>query len=492
MKIRTADKGRNLPDPSNLLFITCTITSETHSEPNPVRGISLLVAAAFLCSCHIDLSTAVPEKENILEYNMTIVCKSRADAIRSAHILTFNADSLGWLDSYQYIDDIGNGEIIIASTSGHKTSHICANLNLSDEDIARISTVDDLEKLRCRLEDVRPDYPPMIGVAEIGADCKMKAEISKMLSEIVLRSVRCDFKGTSYEGEQITDAKIYLTNVSAEETLSNEANKAKRFINIGRLIQDDLEEFSFPGIMAQEIGEDIGSLRLTPEISLLCFPNVSEEEGPGSPFTKLILEGKIEGETYYWPIAVNRKDGGKGIRRNCRYVYDLTIKRKGCLDPEDEIHDDIYMDDEIEIEEEDTVIRFESFPDSYIRGDIGDTLHLWCEFSPSYAPFNIGMEELEEDKSNGIYDYIIDEDGHGVRLILKGPGSGLVYMEVGDPVNEAALWVIEVNLPKDVRDTLQYETSRKMPTAQEYRQIRDDRLHHLLPVRDRSPSPPHG
>ena len=89
--------------------------------------------------------------------------------------------------------------------------------------------------------------------------------------------------------------------------------------------------------------------------------------------------------------------------------------------------------------------RFVSFPDSYIQGCVGDTLHLWCEFYPPHAQFDIGLEELEEDKMNGIYDYIIDDDGHGVRLILKSPGTGIVYMEAGTPVNEAAMWVVEVS-----------------------------------------------
>ena len=89
--------------------------------------------------------------------------------------------------------------------------------------------------------------------------------------------------------------------------------------------------------------------------------------------------------------------------------------------------------------------RFVSFPESYIQGCVGDTLHLWCEFYPPHAQFDIGLEELEEDKMNGIYDYIIDDDGHGVRLILKSPGTGIVYMEAGTPVDEAAMWVVEVS-----------------------------------------------
>ena len=63
------------------------------------------------------------------------------------------------------------------------------------------------------------------------------------------------------------------------------------------------------------------------------------------------------------------------------------------------------------------------------------------------APLVIDKEVMDEDKAEGIYVYVLDEDGHGVTLTLTGPGSGIVYMEAGDPINDAALFIIEVNLP---------------------------------------------
>lgn len=131
--------------------------------------------------------------------------------------------------------------------------------------------------------------------------------------------------------------------------------------------------------------------------------------------------------------------------------------------------------------------RFAAFPESYIRGDIGDTLHLWCEFYPPHAGFDVGIEELEYDKAQGIYDYIIDEDGHGVRLILKNPGTGLVYMKAGEPVNEAAMWIVEVNMPHNregFRYTLQYMTPDTTATDPVYLRRQDVRLHPLLQGRD--------
>lgn len=91
---------------------------------------------------------------------------------------------------------------------------------------------------------------------------------------------------------------------------------------------------------------------------------------------------------------------------------------------------------------------FSSHPSDYIVGDIGDKIHIWCEVSPRHAPFDVGIEYMEDDKAEGIYDYEIDEDGYGATLTLTGPGRGLIYMEAGEPVNEAALFIIEVNLPK--------------------------------------------
>ena len=87
------------------------------------------------------------------------------------------------------------------------------------------------------------------------------------------------------------------------------------------------------------------------------------------------------------------------------------------------------------------------YPSDYIRGNIGDVVHLWCDLMPWNVPLSIDTEVMDEDKAEGIYDYIIDEDGHGVTLTLTGPGRGIVYMEAGDPINDAALFIIEVNLP---------------------------------------------
>ena len=163
------------------------------------------------------------------------------------------------------------------------------------------------------------------------------------------------------------------------------------------------------------------------------------------------------------------------VERNCRYNIRITPEGSG-------LSEESWRVDKTYIQEfGESSLAY--FPESYIRGDIGDTLHLYCEFYPPHAPFKIDIEELEYDRSQGIYDYIIDEDGHGVRLILTGPGTGIVLMEAGDPVNDYALWIVEVNLPansSETEDTLPYMRTRTEPADQEFRQRPGIRLH-LLP-----------
>lgn len=89
-----------------------------------------------------------------------------------------------------------------------------------------------------------------------------------------------------------------------------------------------------------------------------------------------------------------------------------------------------------------------SYPSSYIRGKIGDKIHLGCLISPPHAPFDVGESYMADDKAAGIYDYEIDPDGLGAVLTLTGPGRGWIYMEAGEPIDDGALFVIEVDLPR--------------------------------------------
>lgn len=148
-------------------------------------------------------------------------------------------------------------------------------------------------------------------------------------------------------------------------------------------------------------------------------------------------EWKSQGNGLIYRFYLGENRNNLDIERNCHYRVTVCPEQDG-------LSEDSWRVDKSNLSYNGD-ISFRSWPESYVRGDIGDKIHIGCSFTPSFAPFDIGIEELMEDKQNGIYDFEIDTDGHGVTLTLTGPGRGLVYMEAGDPVNESAMWVIEVN-----------------------------------------------
>ena len=109
----------------------------------------------------------------------------------------------------------------------------------------------------------------------------------------------------------------------------------ERIINHRSLIPEDTMRFKNKRQIIDNL-QTINSSVTYPGIRLLCYPNISTQESIGTPFTRLVIEGKIQGETWYWPININRDSGSghEGISRNRRYVYDITIRSRGTKDPD--------------------------------------------------------------------------------------------------------------------------------------------------------------
>lgn len=346
MSRNTAYKGCKRSGYSYLIEqnIACTIISGFSSFLKSVLGTTLPVLAAFTCGCirnedsfsghyvsksHCSIAMQIKDTE-----------ENPGQNLRCVDVFVFNTDSLGGLDSYQKIEDISDGSIHTSSTEGRKKILACCNMNLKRDDIINIGSIQDLRKRFCRLEDLQRGFSPMQGLTECitGPEhSPVKVVVMPLTSEIVLRSIRCEFSGTPYDGEPMTDAKVYLTNVNAQCSLAGSVSSEQRFINVGMLNMEDMASFREPEIIVQDIRSDIGEEVLKTDIRLLCFQNYSTDESPGTPFTRLVVEGKIEGELYYWPVNVNRHEGEQGIKSNTRHVFDLTIRRKGCRNPDDEM-----------------------------------------------------------------------------------------------------------------------------------------------------------
>jgi hypothetical protein len=98
-----------------------------------------------------------------------------------------------------------------------------------------------------------------------------------------------------------------------------------------------LGRFTEPEMIMQKLGISIGNTTEQIQRSLYCYVNEPMEESIGSPITKLVIEGKIRGDTYYYPIKINPQGGG--IARGCRYNFDIVLTRAGVTDPDGELEE---------------------------------------------------------------------------------------------------------------------------------------------------------
>lgn len=295
--------------------------------------LSILPALSYGCSPDV-----LPEDEDHNWHSsksLTIfTCSSVPSQGSTLDILTFEDDELKRLDSYKKDVYTGNETAAAESTSGEKIFFLCLNGQRSLYDWTDIQSYNSLYKIRCDIESEDISRLTMTG------ECRAKAgsgpnkiTLTPLASTVVLKSINCDFSGTPYSGSNIENVKVYLTNVNATcPLLAGKSQTAERIINAGMLNPSDTTKFQNPGIICQELGEVIGKSILKPDIRLLCYPNYSMEDTPGTPRTRLVIEGEVDSARYYWPITINSE--GYGIERNCCYCYDIQIRRKGTSDPE--------------------------------------------------------------------------------------------------------------------------------------------------------------
>lgn len=307
----------------------------------PVLGkLTIIPLLPVLWSCSDIGQMPCPANDPTKEIPLEIAAvKSPAQNLNTLDLFTFNDDRLARFDAYLRTEGNIEDTVRMMSGRGEKIIFACANSQRDRYDWADISSLSSLEKINAYLEKERRNALLMTAVdrtrAGSGEPCWLI--LRPLVCEVLLRSVRCDFTDKAYEGAEIEDASVYLTNVNAQCSLTAEGTvMPARVMNLGALSMEDIAEFHDPDLIYRKIDEDIGKEASETGISLLCYPNSAIEESPGSPFTRLVIEGCIEGERFWWPIDINR-DGSvqnPGLHRNCSYVFDIVIRRKGSRDPD--------------------------------------------------------------------------------------------------------------------------------------------------------------
>lgn len=364
--------------------------------------------------------------------------------------------------SLMIFDESGNAEDCIWLPSG-KTSYstdllinkkytFCACANFGHQVYA--DHIEELQEISFYMAypDEYREGIPMAAKEEIliTENCKIEISLKRLMARISLRMDRSRLD---------EDVEMYVSSVR----IGNCPRYVKPFID--SRIEDENEVFPvgfhLNDLQSADLNYNVGQ-GLSREVSLYMFENMQGEMGhtihsdsdkvfdkddPRSrtcSFIEMRIDylssQKISGEEgliYRFYLGADRNNFD--VVRNTHYRITVTPENDG-------LNENSWRVDTSDLEAVGSSY-FKAYPSDYIIGDIGDKIHIWCEFSPSTAPFDVGISYMEDDKAEGIYDYEIDSDGHGAILTLTGPGRGLIYMEAGAPVNDAALFIIEVNQP---------------------------------------------
>ncbi len=364
--------------------------------------------------------------------------------------------------SLMIFDESGNAEDCIWLTKGSRTCStdlvaykrytFCACANFGHQVYA--DHIDELQEIRFHMAypDEYREGIPMAATKEImiTGDCEIEIALQRLMARISLRMDRSRL-----------DKDVEMNVRSAR--IGNCPRYVKPFTDSNIESSDDAfpTGFLLNDIQTADLNYNIGE-GLSKEVSLYMFENMQgrADFSVGKDSEKVFdkddirsgICSYIEMEIEY--LSAEKASGEKGliyrfylgedrnsfdVARNTHYHITVTPENDG-------LNDDSWRVDKSGLNEIGPAY-FKAYPSDYIRGDIGDEIHIWCEFSPSGAPFDVGISYMEDDKAEGIYDYKIDADGHGAILTLTGPGRGLIYMEAGEPVNDAALFIIEVNQP---------------------------------------------
>ena len=245
--------------------------------------------------------------------------------LQGIDLLFFQDAPLYRLDAYQHLDGAPGNRVTGTSSTAARQVVILSNYPSGTYEWSGIRSIESLADLPFRLADENPSAPMLYGTSEAG---KMgQVTLRPMLSKITLRSVACEFSERPYVGERLQDVRAYLTYASEVCRPFSPEDTPSSWLNAGRLDETATGALSHPETVLQTLSPSLGG-RIYPDASFFCYPNPSDGTEFGSPVTRLVIEGKLRGTTYYYPIDL------PGLKADTQYRMDVTLTRAGTTDPD--------------------------------------------------------------------------------------------------------------------------------------------------------------
>ena len=245
--------------------------------------------------------------------------------IQGLDLLFFQDAPLFRLDAYQHLNGVSGGRVTGTSSTAARKVVILSNYPVDAYAWSGVRSLGSLADLPFRLEDENPAAPMLYGESEAGS--MGRVVLRPMLAKITLRSIACEFSERPYAGERLQDVRAYLTYASQECRPFAPEDPPSSWMNAGRLDEAGTAALSHPETVLQPLSASLGG-RIYPSAGFYCYPNPSDGAAFGSPVTRLVIEGKLRGTTYYYPIDL------PGLEADVQYRMDVTLTRAGTTDPD--------------------------------------------------------------------------------------------------------------------------------------------------------------
>ena len=247
-------------------------------------------------------------------------------SIRNYQVFIFKED--GVVEDYV---SQSSADITLDCTKGRKTIVVLVNA----PSMGHVMDFASLTAERSLLSDNAADCFVMEGKTNVDIQSVNTVSISipvtRKVARIELSSLNVAIDMPQYSSKTFTVSSVYLINVSAEMPYFEQAapilwyNKtAYSSVDDNTLIYDDMGDF-----------EITSETPYTTKNVFYCYSNnvttdsFSETWSPR--LTRLVVEAKLDGETYYYPVTV------PNIKQNKRYEVNLTITRPGAKSPDYEV-----------------------------------------------------------------------------------------------------------------------------------------------------------
>jgi len=236
------------------------------------------------------------------------------------YLLIYDAQS-GLLETFTCRSGIPK-QVEFGSSNGPKLAVALANV---PENFLNSNIINSYESIcsACRsFVDEDPDALTLSAQTSFNAHsgAVLRLNLTPLVSRITVRSLKVDFSGRSYSDAKLKDIRAYIINANGRcPVLSDGAVRATEILCQGGFNPSDTSRMKHPEMLVSEC---------VPGCRLFCYPCAIVPELCTS---RLVIEASIEGQTYYYPIDICSPTG---VPRGESLIYDITITRKGSLNPD--------------------------------------------------------------------------------------------------------------------------------------------------------------